>query len=252
MKVIAIKTPLFKKNGDLFTFLKENLPQLKEKSVVVITSKIVSYSQNCFIPKKTSDREEKLALVRQEADRYIEHNMSVWDVMITVKGRTMAINAGIDESNSVNGEYILWPKNLQEITNQIWQFLRKEYKLKEVGVILTDSKTTPLTWGMIGTAISYCGFSLLNDYRQKEDLFGREMKVTQVNVAEAIAAAAVLEMGEVNEAKPLAVVEDVSSIQFQDNVPTQQELADLTIEVEEDLYAPILKAAQWEKGGGGD
>jgi dihydrofolate synthase / folylpolyglutamate synthase len=251
MKITAINTPLIKPNQDLFAFIKDNVKKINERSVLVVTSKIISYSQGRFVAKKTGDTEKKLALVKQEADFYIDQNISTWDVMITIKDNVLAINAGIDESNSVDGDYVLWPKDLQATTTKIWKFLKKEYQLKEVGVVVTDSKTFPLRWGMVGTAIAYCGFKQLNDKRTDKDLFNREMKVTQVNVAEPIAVAAVLEMGEVDEAKPLAVVEDIGPIEFQDELSLQAELKELKISLDEDLYAPILKGADWKKGGGG-
>jgi coenzyme F420-0:L-glutamate ligase/coenzyme F420-1:gamma-L-glutamate ligase len=100
---------------------------------------------------------------------------------------------------------------------------------------------------VVGTCLAHCGFKQLADYRGKKDLFGRKIKFVQLNVAEAIASAAVLEMGEVAEQMPLALVEEIKHIEFQDHEPTQQELQALRIELEDDVYGPFLKSVPWVK-----
>lgn len=249
MKVRAIKTDIFQINEDLFSFLKKNLQVLKEESVVVITSKIISYAQNRFVEVKTGSKEEKHDLVRQETDFYLDPSLSKYNMMLTIKDALLAVNAGIDESNSA-GKYVLWPENLQRTTNQIWQFLREEFKVKKLGVVITDSKTMPLKWGITGTAVAACGFKQLIDKRGELDIFGRELKMTQIQAAEAIAIAAVFEMGEGNEQRPLAVVTELQQkITWQDQPPTAQELKDLVIEPADDVYAPVLMNVKWQKGG---
>jgi len=70
----------------------------------------------------------------------------------------------------------------------------------------------------------------------------------QVNVAEALATAAVFEMGEVEEQTPLAVITDSQMIKFMDRPLNEQELADLRIEAEDDMYGPLLTSVDWQKG----
>jgi len=249
MKVTAIKTKVIQPGEDLFKFLHEHISILEERSIVVITSKILSFAQNRFAPAIEKTREEKHDLVRRETDLYLDPSKSKYDIMITIKNSLLAVNAGIDESNSP-GQYILWPENLQEFTNQIWQFLRETYKVKDLGVIITDSKTMPLRWGVTGTAVSYCGFNPLIDKRGLTDIFGREMKMTQIQIAEAIAIAAVFEMGESNEQRPLAIVNDFQqAIEFQDRVPDEEEIKALSIDPEDYVYAPLLLSVPWKKGG---
>jgi F420-0:gamma-glutamyl ligase len=64
--------------------------------------------------------------------------------------------------------------------------LRKKHQLKNFGVITTDSRSFPLRWGVVGTTIAYCGFKGLNNHIGQRCLFGRKMKMEQVNVAEAL------------------------------------------------------------------
>ena len=144
---------------------------------------------------------------------------------------------------------MLWPEKLQQTTNELWQFLREHFEVKELGVIVTDSKTMPLRWGVTGTAIASCGFEVLIDKIGQEDLFGKKLEMTQVNVAEAVGIAAAFEMGEGNEQQPLAIVSEVvQPVVWQDRPPTEQELKNLLIEPADDVYAPILMKVQWKKG----
>lgn len=247
MQVAAIQTSLVKADDDITKVITDSIDSIPERSILVVASKIVSTCENRFVAKKTGTREEKHALVKQEAELYTDPHSSKYDLMLTIKRNWLFVNAGIDESNA-NGQYLLWPKDPQKSVNEIWQFVRQHYGLKEVGVTLSDSSSFPLNWGVIGRAIAHCGFHPLRSYIGSEDLFGREMKMEQVNVAQSITAAAVLEMGEGAERSPLALVQTDSDIEFHDHVPTEQELAALHIDLADDAYAPILEKAEWQKG----
>ncbi|MFH0943136.1 MAG: coenzyme F420-0:L-glutamate ligase [Candidatus Beckwithbacteria bacterium] len=245
MNLNSIKTSLVKPKDDLFLLIKRSIKSIPENSVLAITSKIFSYSQNRLVKKITAEKSEKHNLVRQEADFYLDPSLSQYDTMLTIKNNILAVNAGIDESNAANF-YLLWPKNLQSATNQLWIKLRRYYQLKNFGLIITDSKTTPLKWGVTGTCIAHCGFAALNDYRGRPDLFGRKMKMTQVNVAEALAVVAVYEMGETNQSTPLCLIQSIPFIKFSSQPPTKKELFSLKISLEDDVYAPLLTSVSWK------
>ena len=72
-------------------------------------------------------------------------------------------------------------------------------------------------------------------------------KLSKVNVVDALATAAVLQMGESNEQTPLAIITDVPFVQFQNRNPTEQELQALPISIEDDVYAPLLQSTAWIK-----
>ena len=250
MIVKPIKTNLVKVGDSLFEFISKNVNKLPEESVLVVTSKIISVCEGRIVKKLTEEKSEKHELVKKEADLYIDPAESKYDLMLTVKNNIVAVNAGIDESNA-NDHFILWPKDIQEKANVIWKFLRSHYKLKKVGVIITDSKTFPLKWGIVGTSVSFCGFKGLYDYRGKKDIFGRILKMSQINIAEALAVSAVFEMGEADEMMPLCMIKDIPKIEFQDRVPTKKELKSFLINIEDDVYAPFLTKAKWKKGKSG-
>lgn len=252
MKVEAIRTPIVKPGEDLVEFFKKILPKPEEKSILVITSKIVSYAQNRLLPKLApEEKARKHQFVREDADWYLEPDSSKYNLMLTIKNSLLAVNAGLDESNA-DGNYIFWPINLQEEVNKIWQELKTFYGLKEFGVIITDSRSIVLRYGVLGTAMAVCGFNPLNDRIGTKDIFGKKLEMTKINVSEGMAAAAVLEMGEGDEQRPVALISNIQQqVQFMDRPLNEKEIADLVIDPNEDVYAPVLMSVKWNKGGGG-
>lgn len=251
MFVKAIKTrKILPPKDDLLSVLKESFLKykLKEKSIIVVTSKVVSiWKGNCIKregPSASSGR-EKNSLVKQQADLYLENTHPKYNVMLTIKNNILIPTSGIDESNA-NGYYILWPEKPFLAAKEIYEFLKKEFKLKKFGVIISDSHTTPLRNGICGIGIAYYGFYPLRDYRNKKDIFKRKLKMSQTNIVDSLAAAAVYEMGEGNEQTPIAVIEDVGNIKFISK-PLSKDY--LKIKLEDDIYNPVLKSVKWKKGG---
>ena len=247
MQVTAYKTHKIQPNESLFGILDHYLPCLQPKSIVVITSKIISLCQNRLVRKEAV--ENKFQLIQKEADLYLEGDyIDKYGICLTIKNEILIPTAGIDESNG-NGYYILYPQNLQETAFEIWLHLRKKINDQEVGVLITDSHTTPLRRGVTGIALGWCGFEPLFSYVGKPDIFGSLLRVTSMNLLDSLAASAVFVMGEGEEQTPLAVIQQAPKITFQDRPPTAEEIRSVTILPSEDLYAPLLTSVNWKKGG---
>src|SRR5437764_1264001 len=120
MIVKAYKTHKVTVGENILTILDTYLPQLKEGTVVAIASKIIAFCQKDVIKKEPGMG--KKDLISQEADYYLgDEYPRPFGQSISIKNHTLTASAGIDESNG-NGYFILWPKNLQEITNKIWEY----------------------------------------------------------------------------------------------------------------------------------
>lgn len=245
MIIKAIKTRKFlPPKDDLENLLQQSLKSLPENSVVVVTSKIVSISEGRTIPLDKYPDKDKLII--EEADKYLPRSVAPNDwTMHTIKNNLLSAAAGIDESNA-QGHYILWPKDSQISAKKIWQFLKKRFKVNNLGVIITDSRLIPLRRGVVGISLAYFGFEPLRDYRGTKDIFGRELKMETLNLPDALASAAVVEMGEGAEQTPLAVITDIKGIEF-----TNKAISDLTIDEKEDVFSPFLLSVKWRKGGSG-
>ncbi len=250
MKITAIKTPIVRSHDTLNEVISSSIPALAENCVLTIASKIFATCEGRFVPKVTGEKSEKFELVKKEADLYLDAEFSKYQLMHTIKRSVMFVSAGIDESNADN-QYILWPSEPQEAVNSVWRFLRDHYHLENVGVIMTDSTSRPLTWGVVGAAVAYCGFEPLKSYIDKPDLFGRVMVMEQVSVVQSLAAAGTFVTGEGDESTPIAVLSDIPAIVFQNHEPSDEELSKLQVSLEDDAYAPLLQAVKWQKGGGG-
>jgi len=245
MNIDPIKTLKIVVEGpSLQDIIASSVSECSERSILVITSKIVSICEGRVV--KIGDQ-EKQSLIVHESSFYIPPEKSKYDISLTITRNILIPTAGIDESNG-NGHYVLWPKNPQQTARDIRSYLADRFRLTNVGVLITDSKTAPLRLGTTGICLAYAGFSALNNYIDTPDLFGRNLKVTKANVADGLAAASVLVMGEGNEQTPLAIVEDVPFIRFHESYPSQEEIEELYIPLSDDMYSPLISCAPWEKG----
>ena len=231
---------------DLLEAIGFSIKSLKEKSIFVVTSKVVSIWQGRCVSMKDVKKDE---LVIKEADLYLPRNLvpGAW-CMHTIKNNIFIPSAGIDESNA-QGHYILWPRNVKNTAKELWHWLRKKYHVKNLGVIITDSHTIPLRRGVLGISLAHYGFVPLKDYRDKKDLFGRPFTMTQTNIADGLSAAAVTVMGEGSECTPICIIENVPWVKFVSKPRiSRKPFSSFEIKTKEDLYYPLFAAARWKKG----
>lgn len=229
MEIKAIKTKVFKPNEDLFSFIENNVLKLKDGSVLVVTSKIVSLSEGRV--ENIEDDKTRERLIKAESE-WAMRTKYTW---LTIKDNMVMSSAGIDESNA-NGKIILLPHDSFLAATKIRTWLKKKYQLKNIGVIITDSRLLPLRAGIVGIALGYAGFKGVRDYRGKSDIFGRHLKLSITDVADSLATAAVLVMGEGSERQPLAIISG-APVEFRDKINRHE----LDINIKEDLYLPLFQ-----------
>jgi coenzyme F420-0:L-glutamate ligase/coenzyme F420-1:gamma-L-glutamate ligase len=136
--------------------------------------------------------------------------MRVAPGVIIARHRTghVLANAGIDASNLPGGgeeNVLLWPLDPDASARALRAALEAQFGVR-LAVIVSDSLGRAWRMGTTGTAIGVAGIKPLRDRRGESDLFGRELKATIVGVADEIAAAASLMIGEANEGTPAAIV----------------------------------------------
>ena len=227
MEIIPVRTRIFKINESLFSFIVSHLPKLKDGDIVAVTSKIVALSEG----RVAADEEKiKKQIIKRESSQIIKGK---W-CYLTFKDGEWCANAGVDESNS-QGKIILLPKDAVGEAKKLRSQLKRNKNIRNLGVIITDTRSVPLRQGVMGVALSYVGFEGLKNYVGKKDIFGRKFKITRSNMADALAVAAVAVMGEGNERTPLAVIRDAPVI-FK-NVSAHHK--ELSILPKDDLYRPI-------------
>jgi dihydrofolate synthase / folylpolyglutamate synthase len=233
MRVRAIRTRVFREREDIIEFVSKQIPRLENGSVLAVTSKIVALSEG-----RVADAKDKKKLIKKESKWALQTHSEWW---WTEKDGALLVNAGIDDSNA-DGKLVLLPKDSFASAKKLRETLKKHYKLQRLGVIITDSRISPMRAGVTGLALGYAGFKGVRDYRGKKDLFGRKLKVTVTDVADSLATVAALVMGEGAERQPLAIIED-APVEFVEKVNRRE----VVIAVKEDMYAALFKRGRGKR-----
>ncbi len=193
---------------------------LREGDVLVFAQKIVSKAEGRLVDLASvvpSQRAQDLAvavakdprlveLILRESVRIVRHRVNVLIVEHRL-GFVMA-NAGIDQSNVDHGgaeQALLLPVNPDASA----EALRAEFTARcgvAPGVVINDSFGRPWRRGAVGVAIGCSGVAAVRDLRGAPDLFGRQLRVTDVGVADEIASAASMVMGQAGEGLPVVLV----------------------------------------------
>src|SRR3989338_1880873 len=234
MNIKAIKTRIFRENEDLLSFILKNIKKIPKKnlesSVLVVTSKIVALSEGRAVEYKSE--KQKIALIKKESEFTLKTKLA-W---LTIKDGMVMATAGIDESNA-NGQLILLPKDSFKSADIIRKKLKKIFKVKKLGVLITDSRVFPLRAGIVGVALGYAGFKGIKNYIGTKDIFGRVFKMSRTDVADSLTTTAILCMGEGKERQPLALITN-APVDFTEKINRKE----LIINPKEDLYLPLFRS----------
>ena len=193
---------------------------LQDGDIVVLAQKIVSLAEGrkvdlddvtvsaeaAELAAQTEKDPRLVELMLQESEEVVRSKPGV--IITRHRLGLVGANAGIDQSNIEHegGDCaLLLPEDPDQSAKSLRVALREKTG-RNVGVVISDSMNRPWRLGTIGTAIGSAGIDVVDDRRGEPDLFGRELKVTMSNRADAIAAAAVLIMGETSERTPAVLV----------------------------------------------
>lgn len=132
--------------------------------------------------------------------------MSDGKLITETKHGFVCANSGVDKSN-VPGErnVALLPDDPDRCAQEIREEIRKSTNC-DVAVIVSDTHGRPLREGEINIAIGVAGIEPLRDRRGEKDLFGYVLKVKQTAIADELATAAELVIGQADEAIPAAII----------------------------------------------
>ena len=193
---------------------------LQTHDVIVLASKIVSKAQGRMVQLDTvkpSARAIELAATSDKDAREIELMLQESDAVVRArKGLIItrhrlgfvSANAGIDHSNVADGtaeSVLLLPREPDATAQQIREELERASGA-EVAVIIADSHGRPHRLGTVGIAIGSAGLPALEDWRGRHDLFGYELKYTDIGLADMLASAATLLLGQASEGTPIVHV----------------------------------------------
>jgi coenzyme F420-0:L-glutamate ligase len=251
MELFGIQTPIINPGENLVDKIWASLTDqgfsLEPNDILVIAETVVATAQNRIrelSAVQVSPRAQELSerydlepplaqLILDEADEILG---GVPHVLLTIKDNTLMANAGIDRSNAPAGHVILLPSNPTETA---WQ-IKRDLEAKtghELGVIIADSRTQPLRLGTVGLAVAVAGLEPIKDFRGQTDLFGRPLRITRAAVADNLASAAQLLLGEADERLPLVVIRG-APIQNTKRIIKSDEM---TISQDECMYLAIFR-----------
>ena len=180
--------------------------------VVVVTQKVVSKAEGRLVALDPADRAARLALIEQESVRVLRRRGDL--IVSETSHGFVCANAGVDLSNVPEGSAALLPLDPDRSARRIRDGLRARSGA-EVGVIVSDTFGRPWRQGATDVAIGCAGIAAVVDLRGTPDTFGRALAVTEVAVADELAAAAELVMGKA-AGVPAAIVRGVDPSWFRE------------------------------------
>jgi len=222
-----VNIPLIRRDNNLADIIIHSLEDsniaIQDDDIFVVAQKIVSKAEGQAVNLTTikpSVRAHELAQKTQKDPRVIELILQeskevlrtrVGAIIVEHKLGFVCANAGIDHSNvagagdSAEEWVLLLPAEPDRSAEKMQSEIQSKTG-KRVGILIIDSHGRAWRNGTVGVAIGIAGLPGLEDLRGKPDLFGYTLQVTQVGVADELAAAASLMMGQASEGTPVVHV----------------------------------------------
>ena len=218
--VIPFKTGLVAEGEDIvkliLSVIKKGRYKLRDGDVIAIADKILASSQGRMIDysriKLSTEAtffSEKYGLEPGFVQVVLNESEKIYGgvprAILSLHDGIIIANAGVDHKNAPEGKAAVWPKNPDIIANKIRMEI-EEIVNKKIGIIIVDSRVDPMRKGTVGIAIGSSGIMPVIDCRGKDDLYGKKLKITFINVIDDLASMAHLAMGETTEKVPIVLI----------------------------------------------
>ena len=249
LNLIALKKFPLIEPGDhldeiILKSISDNNLQLEDGDILIIAQKIISKAENRYInldnviPSQSAiDLGEELnrnpafiQLILNESKTIISTEKNV--IIVEHNLGFIHINAGIDRSNIPQDEnlVLLLPVDPSSSAETIQSFISKSLN-RNISVIITDSMSRPYRSGVTNFALASANIQSLIDLKGESDIYGNTLKSTEIAIADELAAAAGLLMGQGDELKPVILMKGFSKSSYGIN-----DALDLTVDEKNDLY----------------
>jgi coenzyme F420-0:L-glutamate ligase len=191
---------------DLAEQVLDHAPPLQDGDVLVVTSKAVSKIEGRLVVLDTADEDAREAARQEAIDAETVRVVARRDDLRIVETRhgLVLAAAGVDLSNVARNELALLPIDPDASAQLLREAIRERAGI-DVGVIISDSMGRPWRAGITDTAIGVAGVTAVTDPRGRTDAYGNTLIVTQVAIADELAAAGDLVKGKLGGI-PVAVV----------------------------------------------
>ena len=193
----------------------------RDGDIVVVAQKVVSKAQGRYVNLDTIvpsasatelaakvDKDPRLVeVILSESVRVVRYKPHV--LIVEHRSGYITANAGVDRSNvdpaPVKDMVLLLPSDPDAFAEGIRAQMEGHFG-RSLGVVVSDSFGRPWRRGTVGVALGSAGISALNDLRGRPDIFGHLLEVTETALADEVASAASLLMGQADEAQPVVLV----------------------------------------------
>lgn len=248
LELLALNNfPLIKPGDNLASIILKSILKNKliinDNDIIVIAQKVVSKAENRYedLEKiKISDDAINLASKLNRNPGFIQAVINESNKILSTKKNVIIVehklgfinvNAGIDLSNVPSKKLaLLLPEDPRKSAKDIQNYLSEKLN-KKISIIITDSITRPYRSGVINIALASYNIQSLEDLKGQKDIYGKKLKGTEVAIADQIASAAGLLMGQGDEKQPIIVVKGLNKNTYQTN-----NAFNLIVKENEDLY----------------
>lgn len=201
----------------ILSSLEQQNIELEEGDILLIAETLVSKAEGNYIDLNKinpSPEANELAEKCKKEPELVEAILKESKEIITIgpnfiisetKHGFVCANAGIDESNVAEGLATPMPENPDKSAQEIYNSLKDEVG-ENLAIIITDTQGRAFRNGAVGVAIGCSGLSPLWERIGEKDLYGKKLETTEIAVADELAAAASLLMGQANEGIPVVLV----------------------------------------------
>lgn len=240
IEIIPLKLPIIQKGDDIAGLIIESLREINltisDGDVVVIAHTIISRAEGLeyFLPslnpspiaemiaRKTGKDPSLVELILSEASQVLKVRNNI--LITKTKHGWICANSAVDQSNAKPNCAVTLPKDSNASAVSIGKKLSKQFQ-KNLSILISDTHGRALRRGAINVAIGSYNFSVIDDVKGREDIFGYKLKSTVVALADEVCSAAELVMGQAGEMTPVvivkglqqhSVVSEIDELQFED------------------------------------
>ena len=190
--------------GDVLVFAQKIVSKAEGRSLAL--ARVTPSARALTLAEETGKDARLVELILQESSAILRQREGLLIVRHRL-GFSLA-NAGIDASNVEAGHVLLLPIDPDASAARIRDALRERTGV-DAGVLIIDSLGRPWRMGTVGTAIGVSGLPALVDLRGRPDLNGRTLETSEIGLADELAAAASLVMGQAAEGTPIVLARGV-------------------------------------------
>ncbi len=233
MQLIGINTGIVKPGDDLAALLAGN--DIRNGDIITVSSKVIAVAEGNILQLKNINPSAQARKFAEQCGRSAAFCQAVIDETKRLHGRIvgscpgalltevrpdglqrgviLTANAGLDESNVEAGTAVGWPVDCASSAQKLRLALESSHSShssssSHVAVIITDSCCLPRRWGVIAFALAVSGLDPLASQVGKPDLFGKSLTITTEAIADQLATAGNMLMGNAGQSVPACIIRD--------------------------------------------